>query len=391
MRRVAGTALSVASLFLGMVAVLINSPALFYMSFALISTLIACNIQSWLAARGLRIERVAPKSAHIGELVNVEITLWSERKIKRPLVTVSDELPKRLQGPMRSLPVAPAFDLPVRTMYQLRAQRRGIYRWKNVSVTATDALGLTTKTVRYLTEPTEILVLPTPIPVSLELPSSVGWGINEAVSGMSAGAGIDPRGIREYASGDSLRHVHWRSSARMGKLQVKEFQAGSHGSAAFVLQATQGSDIDADVMSSLDLMCGHALYLSEQLIRQGVRVSFPLLEADQQLSNETERREEIEVILGKLTADRLSTLGEDVDSAAKLLPSGSTIYIMTNVHDPSLLPTIQALRTNYQLIVLSYNFHSENRPSNMVAASSMSESYRQSGAATVLMPGSSQL
>ena len=46
MRRVAGTALSVASLFLGMVAILINSPALFYMSFALISTIVACNIQS---------------------------------------------------------------------------------------------------------------------------------------------------------------------------------------------------------------------------------------------------------------------------------------------------------------------------------------------------------
>jgi uncharacterized membrane protein len=37
MRRVAGRALSVASLFLGLVAVLINAPALFYMSFALMA------------------------------------------------------------------------------------------------------------------------------------------------------------------------------------------------------------------------------------------------------------------------------------------------------------------------------------------------------------------
>ena len=118
MRRVAGTALSVASLFLGMVAILINSPALFYMSFALISTIVACNIQSWLAARALRIERVAPKSVHVGELITIEIILWSDRKIKRPLVTLTDDLPRALSGvpATPSLPVAPAYDLPVRTM-----------------------------------------------------------------------------------------------------------------------------------------------------------------------------------------------------------------------------------------------------------------------------------
>jgi hypothetical protein len=105
---------------LDLVAVLINAPALFYMSFALIATLAACHIQSNLATKALRIDRIAPKSVHVGELVTVEIVLWSDRKIKRPLVTVDDNLPPRLHpgGVGPSLPVAPAFDLPVRTMYQ---------------------------------------------------------------------------------------------------------------------------------------------------------------------------------------------------------------------------------------------------------------------------------
>ena len=363
MRRVAGTALSVASLFLGMVAILINSPALFYMSFALISTIVACNIQSWLAARALRIERVAPKSVHVGELITIEIILWSDRKIKRPLVTLTDDLPRALSGvpATPSLPVAPAYDLPVRTMYQFRATKRGNFRWKNVHITATDALGLTTKTVQYLTEPTEILVVPTPIPINLDLPSSAGWGINEAISGLSAGAGIEPRGIREFAHGDSLRHVHWRSSAKTGVLQVREFQAGSQGAAAFVIQRTQGSDLDGNSMSSLDLMCGHALYMAE-------------------------RREEIELMLGQLMAEGVDSLGSDLVSAATELGTGSSIYVLTAVHDEALVGAISQLRSNHHVIVLAYDFASTTRRA-YVGASTMSEAYRQAGATVVVVDG----
>ena len=388
MRRVAGTALSVASLFLGMVAILINSPALFYMSFALISTIVACNIQSWLAARALRIERVAPKSVHVGELITIEIILWSDRKIKRPLVTLTDDLPRALSGvpATPSLPVAPAYDLPVRTMYQFRATKRGNFRWKNVHITATDALGLTTKTVQYLTEPTEILVVPTPIPINLDLPSSAGWGINEAISGLSAGAGIEPRGIREFAHGDSLRHVHWRSSAKTGVLQVREFQAGSQGAAAFVIQRTQGSDLDGNSMSSLDLMCGHALYMAEQMLRQGIQVTFPLLEPEHQVRGEAERREEIELMLGQLMAEGVDSLGSDLVSAATELGTGSSIYVLTAVHDEALVGAISQLRSNHHVIVLVYDFASTTRRA-YVGASTMSEAYRQAGATVVVVDG----
>ena len=331
---------------------------------------------------------MAPKSVHVGELITIEIILWSDRKIKRPLVTLTDDLPRALSGvpATPSLPVAPAYDLPVRTMYQFRATKRGNFRWKNVHITATDALGLTTKTVQYLTEPTEILVVPTPIPINLDLPSSAGWGINEAISGLSAGAGIEPRGIREFAHGDSLRHVHWRSSAKTGVLQVREFQAGSQGAAAFVIQRTQGSDLDGSSMSSLDLMCGHALYMDEQMLRQGIQVTFPLLEPEHQVRGEAERREEIELMLGQLMAEGVDSLGSDLVSAATELGTGSSIYVLTAVHDEALVGAISQLRSNHHVIVLAYDFASTTRRA-YVGASTMSEAYRQAGATVVVVDG----
>ncbi len=388
MRRVAGTALTVASMFLGVVAVLINAPSLFYMSFALISTIIACNVQSNLATKALRIERIAPKSVHVGELVTIEIVLWSERKLKRPLVTVEDNLPERLSssnvGP--SLPVAPAFDLPVRTMYQFRPLKRGRFRWKNTKVTATDALGLTTKTISYETEPTEIVVVPSPIPVSVELPSSAGWGINDAMSGQASGAGIEPRGIREYQSGDSLRHVHWPSSARIGTLQVKEFQAGSQGAASFLIQRSQGSDIGSGTVTSLDAMAGHALYLSEQLLRQGVRISFPLLEEGTKVRGESERKEDIALMLGTVMGDSTENIGADLLAAVDQVDSGTTFYVMVTIEDGSLLSALSSVRGRFPIVVLTYDAGAYDPRKTDSSASQMNEAYRQAGAMVVQMP-----
>ena len=388
MRRVAGTALTVASMFLGVVAVLINAPSLFYMSFALISTIIACNIQSNLATKALRIERIAPKSVHVGELVTIEIVLWSERKLKRPLVTVEDHLPEKLSssniGP--SLPVAPAFDLPVRTMYQFRPLKRGRFRWKNTKVTATDALGLTNKTVSYETEPTEIVVVPSPIPVGLELPSSAGWGINEAMSGQASGAGIEPRGIREYQHGDSLRHVHWASSARIGTLQVKEFQAGSQGAASFLLQRTQGTDLGQGNVTSLDAMAGHALYLSEQLIRQGVRISFPLLEQGTKVRGESERKEDIALMLGTMMGDSPDKIGSDLLEAVQQVDAGTTLYVMVSIDDGSLLTALEKVRGRYPVVILTYDATAFDKRRLTDSAALMNESYRQAGALVLQMP-----
>ena len=357
MRRIAGTALTTAAAFLSLVAILIDAPGLFYMGFALISLLIACNLQSAWAAKGLRIERVAPKSVHVGEFVTIELVIWSERKLKRPLVTVIDNVnPKLARGGIGpSLPIAPAFDLPVRTMYQFRAAKRGTYRWKNISVTATDALGLTIKTVNYITDPTEITVLPVPIPVNIELPSSAGWGINEAQSGQAAGAGIEPRGVRPYANGDSLRHVHWRSSARMGSLMVKEFQAGSYGSCSFVIQASQGSDIGKGDVSSLDVICGHTLFLAEELLRKGVTISFPNLTSTITEVFDADRIEGIAVLLGALQADSERTVGEDLETALTGLRMGSTVFICVTVNDGSLDPVLAKFRQTHTLIPLIYD------------------------------------
>jgi uncharacterized protein (DUF58 family) len=48
--------------------------------------------------------------------------------------------------------------------------------------------------------------------------------LEASVAAPRAGSGTDLFGVREYRPGDSLRRIHWRSSARHGELVVREYE-----------------------------------------------------------------------------------------------------------------------------------------------------------------------
>ncbi len=347
MRSLAGFALTWASVFLAIVAILIGSQALFFITTAMIATLCACHLQAYLSVRWLRVERVVPPSAQVGDLVTVQITLWSEKPIRRPLVAVADALPPGLPVTDRSpsLPIAPSFDEPIRTQYRFRPLKRGRFRWSGLIVEGTDVLGLVTRGKEYPTAATEMIVLPRPIPCSIELPMAGGWGVSEAESGQTRGAGIEPRGIREYRSGDPLRHVHWRSTARTGKVVVKEFEAGSQATVALLIDRQKGHDVGKGAETSLEIMVGHAAFLVETLLRQGVRVLLPQIDPESpNHANVQERTVEAMRALALLDADHTSSLSEELGEI--ILPGGSVVYAFQAVADPNLSQVASSLQAH---------------------------------------------
>lgn len=355
LRSVAGVALSTSAFFLATVAVMLNSPGLFYMSTALIATIGASRFQAWLSVRGLHFERIAPEKAQVGELVTVEMVVWSDRRIRRPLVSISDNLPSKLAVAERtaSLPVAPAFDVPIRTQYKFRPLRRGRFRWSGVTVYGTDALGLVTMSRVYDVSPTDVLVVPTPMPLELDLPSASGWGSAETEAGQARGAGIEPRGVREYSPGDSIRYIHWRSSARSQRLQVKEFETGSHAAVGFVIQRSVGSEHGIGGNTTLERMCSNAAYLTDRMLRNGAQVLFPTIEEGVKPSSSPhERQQEILATLASIEADGEEKVSSEVLRAAALLPYGAMMYVLISTQDADLPAAIHGVIGRGQKVVL---------------------------------------
>jgi uncharacterized protein (DUF58 family) len=77
----------------------------------------------------------------------------------------------------------------------------------------------------------ELIVLPTPGVVDADelrrwmLRQAGGEGRARRVLRRVTSDQADVRGVRPYRSGDSLRSVHWRTSARRGELMVREYDA----------------------------------------------------------------------------------------------------------------------------------------------------------------------
>ncbi len=393
MRNVAGFALTISAAFLAVVAIMLNAPALFYMGTAMFATIGACHLQAWLSVRGLRFERIAPPSARVGDFVTVEIVVWSERRVRRPLIMIKDDLPPRLLLSDRtpSLPIAPEEDLAIRTQYGFRPLKRGKYRWSGVTVEGTDALGLVSKTRAYPTASAEITILPRPIPVAVELPAAAGWGISEAESGQTRGAGLEPRGVRAYAPGDSLRHVHWRSSAKTGQLLVKEFEAGTHAAAGFIIQRKRGAEIGTQAFTSLEAMCGHAVFLAESFLAKGARVEFPSLESSSSRSAAHERVNEIYETLAAVQADSDMDVSAEAMSVMGTLPPGSVLFVLVAVADPNLPEAIVQLSgRNLRVIPLLYDANAYVGKSKTRIATATEPAYigklQDAGGSPIIMP-----
>ena len=108
--------------------------------------------------------------------------------------------------------------------YQLRLLRRGIYKKGVVSLASAFPFGVG-RVKREINVLSDLIVHPSWTALSgfplLEAASSPNEPIHDR---RRKGSGLEFFGIREHRAGDSLRHVHWRSTARTGRLLVREYE-----------------------------------------------------------------------------------------------------------------------------------------------------------------------
>lgn len=359
MRRYAVLVLSVTAIFLLVVGVFLRTPSLFFMSTTMIMTLVALRVQAHVATLGLRFERIAPHTMVAGELLAMRIRVWSTLRIRRPLLTIVDEIPPRLAADldMRPLPIAPDADAPIETRYELRPARRGIYRWSAIRVRSFDSLGLVEVQRTYNTEVFEAIVHPAKYPFAVDLVALAGFGANQSDQGRNRGQGMEPRGVREFVHGDALRTVHWRSTARTGKLQVKEFETGYNTQVALLMQLSDGSDIGEGNDTTLEAMCGHAAFLAEVMLNSGSTVWLANLEPPelQAARSASLRLKQVLDALAGAEATRTTPFGSEVAALDKDIGFGTTVVVMVSVAEPGLAEAIRRLSMRNVVVLMVYN------------------------------------
>lgn len=161
-----------------------------------------------------------PTREQFGELLRAGRTAGSFRLSRQPSRPIERRM--ALLEPV-ALPVLPPRGEAEATV-EVLPLKRGPLRFEGVGIARRDPFGLIRGFVR-VPLPQTVLILPRrfalpPIP----LPGTQQYQQGGVALAASVGESEEFVSLRDYRPGDPLRHVHWRSSARTGRLVVKEFE-----------------------------------------------------------------------------------------------------------------------------------------------------------------------
>lgn len=220
-----------------------------------------------------------PNRARAGEAVAIHLAVTNQSLLRTGALMLEDQLPQQLSGTARFV-VPGLAGREARTIsYRMPALPRGRYRAGPLRIRLTDPFRMIDVT-RSFTATTEFLVTPVidALP-SVEPPRSYDIGDNAGSHSIGT-HGADDASTREYRTGDDLRKIHWRSSARTGALMVRQEERPWQGQTTLLLDTRSCAHIvgpepdergptDARRLSSLEWAISAAASIGTHLMIAG--------------------------------------------------------------------------------------------------------------------------
>ncbi|MBN1429088.1 MAG: DUF58 domain-containing protein [Anaerolineae bacterium] len=213
---------------------------LYVMSALLAGVLLASWAIHLAALRGIQGDRHVGDGAggeiYEGDEIIVQLRLHNIRRYTAAQVVVTEQCPLAPPDSLyRSVDVfVPAIATrgSISFDYSVIVDRRGVYEFPPLKIATRVPFGLF-KQRRKLPVPTRVLVYPEVR--ELEHLSLFDRQLDQRFMQTRTGLGSEVIGIRAYRTGDSPRHIHWRSVARTGRLISKEFVEETQQGLALVL------------------------------------------------------------------------------------------------------------------------------------------------------------
>jgi len=179
--------------------------------------------------------RLSHNQVFFGEEIIFEIEVANRKPLPLPWIRIEDELPERLT--LLKGKAVPASDdrvaliniFPigmyhrVKRRFPIKCPHRGAFIFGPTRIQSGDLFGFFRKYME-IGKTDYLFVYPRLVPLErLGIPSQQLFGDIRLKHHLFQ----DPvltAGVREYHAGDSLKHIHWKTTARLGRLQTKVFE-----------------------------------------------------------------------------------------------------------------------------------------------------------------------
>jgi uncharacterized protein (DUF58 family) len=307
------------SIGIGLAAINTGNNLLYLLLGWLLSMIIASGVLSDANMRRLLVRRRPPGRIHAGRPFLMEISVENTKKrLSSFSIEVEDLVGGRpLDKRCYFLKVPPG--RVQKTSYRHTFTRRGLHRFDGFRIASKFPFALFRKS-RDVASEGEVLVYP----AVYQLPPPAPRARN---IGETAVAKIGRRGeffgLREYRDGDDRRDIHWRSTARAGRLLVREYEEEAQRRATILCDNALPDGADDEAVDALERAISLAASLATTYIKLGYAVRLitrgqllPFSPGEAQLTRILERLALLEIV------------ADDVPLAGRIDPRSESVLVV---------------------------------------------------------------
>lgn len=200
----------------------------------------------------LRISRSIDKDRiNLGEEFTITTTIENNKRLPISFLTLSERMPAAIEFVSDNNRVKDGADLwhlskytiswyeRKRRIYKLKCNQRGAYVLRDINVTVGDLFGFSAET-NIKEDFLEFLVYPKLVNMKNFQFSNTNLQGDNYVKRWIHQDPLYIKGIREYNVEDRMKDIHWKSSLKMDKLMVKEYDFTSDRELTIIVNAQCG-------------------------------------------------------------------------------------------------------------------------------------------------------
>jgi len=260
--RSAGTIYIIISIFLGVVAINTSNNLYYLITAMLLGYMLASGLAGRSNIRGASVSVSFPDEIYASTPCAARVSVSNKNRFT-PIFLIEVALEQESGKTSAFFPIIQPGCTESRTIFTTFSSR-GRRLFRDIELSSSFPFNFFVRYWPANTE-TEVTVFPSPLACEPDAALVADGGEEEEISENSL-AETDIVGVRPYAEGDSMKRIHWKSSARTGKLQARLYDG------AFSLSHQRIIDLDRLIASGLE----RGLSLAAYVIAESIKSKLPI-------------------------------------------------------------------------------------------------------------------
>jgi len=287
---------------------------------------------------------VSQLSGHVGDQMRVTYTLRNGSRIPKPWLEIHN--PTTLPGSLPGRAISLSGRSERSWLVRVPLARRGHFRIEPLRIRTGDPFGFFEASAT-VGQGVSVIVYPRiePLP-AWRLPAASLEGSHRSPVRTLQTTPL-ATSVRPYAPGDSMNRIHWRTTARLGEIQVKEFEVEQTADAWVILDLQRAIQAGSGDSSTTEVAICAAASIAHKAIGENRAVGLTVNAArTAHIPADRGGRQHLKImqLLAAVEPDGTAPLLETLVATIGRLRRGMTAVVITASVDPGWVKALAALR-----------------------------------------------